>query len=223
MKSITHLSHFKPKLIGLHEAVSAARLPPPPHGRVAVLRALVEPQPQRSPDHQGLHDEGGAEPGHGVLQRDQPHEVVAELRVVPGAGVELPQQVARPELPEVSPEGVDQAAQQDGAAAPQFQVHALDDEDAGAVDEEGPHAGHAGEFPVAVHGELPGRREHDLAEVAVDGVEVPARRGREGDGRGRGGGVQKNHPGSEEGRGVTKERRGGGLFQCRVDPAVSCE
>lgn len=165
----------------------------------------MKPQPQSSSNNQSLHDEGGAEPGHGVLQRDQPHEVVPELRVVPGAGVELAQQEARAELPQVRPERVYEAAQQDGAAVSQPEVHALHDEDARAVDEERPHAGHTRELPVVVDDELPGRGEHDLAEVAVDGVEVPAGQGGERD-RGRGG-VHDNHldpcgSGGSHGRGA---------------------
>lgn len=150
--------------------------------RPAVLGPLVEAQPQRLADDQALHDEGGAEPRHGVLGGDQSHEVVAELRVVPGTGVELAQQQPRAELPQVRPQRVDEAAQQHRTAGAQPQVHALHDQDAGAVDEERPHAGHAGELPVAVDHKLPGGGEHDLAEVAVDGVEVPAGQGGQRDG-----------------------------------------
>ena len=69
----------------------------------AVLGPLVEAQPQGLADNQALHYEGGAEPGHGVLGRDESHEVVAKLGVVPGAGVELAQQQPRAELPQVRP------------------------------------------------------------------------------------------------------------------------
>lgn len=149
--------------------------------RPAVLSPLMEAQPQRLADDQALHNEGGAEPRHGILGRDQSHEVVAELCVVPGAGIKLAQQQPRAKLPQVRPQRVDEAAHKHRAAAAQPQVHALHDQDAGAVDEERPHAGYAGEFPVAVDHKLPGGGEHDLAEVAVDGVQVPAGQGRQRD------------------------------------------
>lgn len=142
--------------------------------RPAILRPLVEAQPQSFADDKALHDEGGAEPRHSVLGCDQAHEVVAELGVVPGAGVELAQKQPRAELPQVSPQCVDDAAQQSRATASQLQVHLLHDEDAGAVDEEGPHAGDARKLPVAVNHKLPGCGEHYFAEVAMDGVKVPA-------------------------------------------------
>lgn len=145
----------------------------------AILGPFIEAQPQGFADNKALHDERGAEPRYGVLGRDQPHEVVAELGVVPGTGIELPKQQPRPKLPQVGPQSVDDAAQQHGAAAAQLQVHPLYNEDAGAVDEEGPHAGHTGEFPVAVDHKLPGSSEHHFTEVAMDGVEVPAGESRE--------------------------------------------
>ncbi|KAL0602202.1 hypothetical protein AAY473_028400 [Plecturocebus cupreus] len=134
-------------------------------------------------DDELLHDEGPTEPGHGVLQGDEAHEVKVELGVVPGAGVELAQDEAGGELPQVGPERVDDAAQEQRAAAAQPQVHALHDEYGGAVDKEGPHARDPWELPVQVHHELPGRREHHLAEVAMDGVQVPAGQRRQGLGR----------------------------------------
>lgn len=133
----------------------------------------MEAQPQGFADHQALDDEGGAEPRHSVLGCDQSHEVVAKLGVVPGTGVELLQKQPSPELPQVGPQRVDEAAQQNGAAVAQLQVHLLHDEDAGAVDEERPHAGHAGELPVAVDHKLPCCCEHHFTEVAMNGVKVP--------------------------------------------------
>lgn len=149
-----------------------------------ILSPFVEPQPQRPPNHQSLHDERGAEPRHGVLQGNEPHEVIPKLRVVPGAGIELAEQKPRPELPQVRPERVDYAAQQNGTPVSHFEVHALHDKDACPVDEQSPHAGDSWEFPVAVDHKFPRGRKHDLTEVAVDGVEVPAGQGRERDGRG---------------------------------------
>lgn len=142
--------------------------------RPTVFRPLVEAQPQGFVDNEAFHNEGCAEPRHGVLGCDQPHEVVAELGVVPGAGVELAQKQTRAKLPQVSPQRVDATAQQNGAAATQLQVHLLHDDDAGAVDEERPHAGDARKLPVAVNHELPGCSEHDFTEVAMNGVKVPA-------------------------------------------------
>lgn len=127
------LSRIHPPLICFHVSIGARRISRP--RRVPVLRSLVKPQPQRSANHQRLHDERGAVPRHGILQRDEPHEVIPELRVVPGAGVELAQQKARPELPHVRPQRVDEAAEQDRAAVSQREVHPLHDQDARPVDE----------------------------------------------------------------------------------------
>ena len=144
------------------------------------LGILVEAEAEGVADDELLHDEGPAEPGHSVLQGDEAHEVKVELGVVPGAGVELAQDEAGGELPQVGPERVDEAAHQQRAAATQAQVHALHDEDGRAVDEERPHARDPRELPVKVHHELPGRREHHLAEIAMDGVQVPAGQRRQG-------------------------------------------
>lgn len=142
----------------------------------------METQPKSFADDQALHNEGGAEPRHSILSCDQSHEVIAELGVVPGASVELAQQQPGAKFPQVRPQGVDDAAQQHWAAAAQLQVHPFHNQDACAVDKERPHAGHARELPVTVHHKLPGSREHDLAEVSMDGVEVPAGQSGEGDG-----------------------------------------
>ena len=169
--------------VHLQVPVGGAQAPPAGVGPVSQGRPgvglLVKAQPERVADHQPLHDEGGAEPGQGVLGCDQAHEVVLELGVVPGAGVELAQEQTCAKLPQVGPERVDDTSQQGGAAAAQLQVHVLHDQDACPVDEECPHAGHARELPVAVDHELPGGCEHDLTEVAVDGIQVPARQHRQ--------------------------------------------
>lgn len=139
------------------------------------LCVLVKAEAEGIADDKLLHDEGPAEPGHGVLQGDEAHEVKVELRVVPGASVELAQDEAGGELPQVGPERVDEAAYQQRAAAPQAQVHALHNQDGGTVDEERPYTCDPWKLPVKVHHELPGCREHHLAEVAVDGIQIPAR------------------------------------------------
>lgn len=148
--------------------------------RQAGLCVLVKAEAEGVADDELLHDEGPTEPGHSVLQGDKAHEVKVELGVVPGAGIELAQDESGGELPQVGPERVDEAAHQQRAAAPQAQVHALHDQDGGAVDEERPHARDPRELPVKVHHELPGRSEHHLTEVAVDGIQVPAGQRRQG-------------------------------------------
>ncbi|ETE58207.1 Myristoylated alanine-rich C-kinase substrate, partial [Ophiophagus hannah] len=85
------------------------------------LRGAVHPEPQDGADDQRLEQDGAQEPEAAVLERDQPHEVVGEVAVVPGAGAEVPQQRARGELPRVDACGVERGARGQPAAAPQAQ------------------------------------------------------------------------------------------------------
>lgn len=139
------------------------------------ISLLVKAKPEGVSDDELLDDEGSTEPGQAVLQGDQAHEIIVKFGVVPWAGVELEQDKACEELPGVGPECIDETANQNVAAVLELQVHALYDQDGRAVDEEGPDTGDARELPVEVNYKFPGSREHHLAEVAMDGVEVPAR------------------------------------------------
>lgn len=56
----------------------------------------------------------------------------------------------------------------------EIQIHLLHNEDGGAIDEECPHAGNTWELPVEVDHKLPGSCEHDLTEIAMNGIEVPS-------------------------------------------------
>lgn len=110
-----------------------------------------------------------ANPARQVQQRDEAHEVVGVVGVVPGAGSELPEDQAPGELPGVDKADVEGEPPPRAPASPEVQVEVelLHQEAAAAVHQEGPQGRVATQGPVRLLHQVKNRGEDHLIQKAV--------------------------------------------------------
>lgn len=119
-----------------------------------------------------------ADPPREVEEGDESHEVVGVVGVVPGAGVELPQNQTPGELPGVDEADVDGEPPQGppASAEVQMKVELLHHEAAAPIHDEGPQRRVSAEAPVRLlHQVEQGGEEHLIQEAVHPKEEEPGK------------------------------------------------